>query len=211
MHKQLLYATSPFLLSRRLDIYILPGFIHQDNLAHESPHCLYSHDKPWGALMRKQVQTILWLWGWTLLLLLSLCQAHPPLPSFNTSSTTRKTKQQKNLITGNTMRPFAGSSLSTGTYDHHHYEQRLMAAVLDCLFTQTSCSPRGSHLLLGSLSSHFTWLHISIADQSQFKTLFRSTYSLLLTHCNFQYSQSHTSIQAHCATLTAGQLGKQGN
>lgn len=153
MHEHLLLcATSPFLLSRRLETHLFPGFIHQDNLARESSHCLYSHDKPWGALLRKQVQAILTLWGWTFLLLLSLCQVHPLLPSSHqqsvkyesTSSTTRKPNRRNtsllirlsNLLQGPASPP---APVTTTITDLQHPA----AAVFNCLFTPDFLQPTG--------------------------------------------------------------------
>ena len=152
VHERWLHATSPFLLPGRLETYLFPGFIHQDNLAHESSHCLYSHDKPWGALLRKQVQVILRLWGWTFLLLLSLCQVHPPLPSphqqsvkyENASSTTRKPNRRNTSLLIWLLGLLQGlaSPLAPVTTTITDL-QCLVAAVFNYLFTPDFLQPTG--------------------------------------------------------------------
>lgn len=86
--------------------------------------CLHSHDRPWGAVLRKQAQAILRLRGW-----MFLCQVHPPLLSSypqlvkyeSISSTTRKSNRRNTSLLDKTIGSTAGSSLSIGTCDHHHY------------------------------------------------------------------------------------------
>lgn len=169
-HEHLLYATSPFLLSGRLETYLFPGFIHQDNLSHESSHCLYSHDKPWGALLRKQVQATLSLWGRMFLLPLSLCQVHPPLPSShqqllkyeNTSSTMRKPNRRNTSLpirlSGLLKGPaFPPPRMTTTITDL----QCLVAAVFNCLFTphflQPTRQPPASQVPYDSSTFHIWW------------------------------------------------------
>lgn len=193
-HEHLLYATLPFLLSGGLETYLFPGFIHQDNLAHESPHCLYSHDKPWGALLHKQVQAIFRLWGWTFLLLLSLCQVHPPLSSShqqsvkyeNTSSTTRKQNRRNTSLlirlSGLLQGPASPSAPLTTTITDL---QCLVAAVFHCLFTpdflQSTGQPPASQdpydFSTFRLATHLHYRSATVQDIIQIY-LFIFSYSL---------------------------------
>lgn len=87
-----------------------------------------------------------------------------------------------------------------------------MAAVFRCLFTPDFLQPTGQpsasqdpyNFSTFHLATHLHhWLAL-VQD------IIRTTYWLLLTHHELQYTQSHTSTQAHCATLRLGKFVTEG-
>ena len=122
----------------------------------------------------------------------------------------QETKQKKHFITDMTIGPSAGPGLSTGTCDHHHYRPPVPggSSFQLLVYSRFPAARRAATCFSGSLRL----LHLSPGYTSPLPISHCSRhysnlpiYFFLLT-IKFQHAQSHTSTQAHCATLKAGQF-----